>query len=145
MKVALHSAPEGFFKSNPPYTDKDLFRLIREAASWGFKCFQVGPLNNFADIDGKSLRKILARYDIECNVHVGGLYDATKFSVTGDEYTRAQKEIHYGIELSKEIDSPLVSFHPPFFAISTHKTEKLLSKARTRFFTLVKKRVGICT
>ncbi|MGQ9507343.1 MAG: sugar phosphate isomerase/epimerase family protein [Candidatus Bathycorpusculaceae bacterium] len=139
MKVAFHSVPKGFFKSNPPYASTNLSRLIREAAFLGFKCFQVGPLNNFVKIDGGSLKRVLARYGMESSVHVGGLYDATKFATTEEEYGRARKEIRYGIELSKEIGSPLVSFHPPFFSMSALKKRILLSKVRNRFLKLVEK------
>jgi sugar phosphate isomerase/epimerase len=141
MMVALHSAPEGFLKSSPSYASDELFSLIREAAFLGFKCFQVGPLSDFADIDGKRLRRVLDRYDIECNVHIGGLYDAKKFAMTEKEYRRAQKEIHRGIELCSEINSTLVSFHPPFFIAGHPENEALLSKAKTCFLKLVKKEV----
>lgn len=89
------------------------------------------------DIDGKSLKRILARYGMKSSVHVGGIYDATRFATTEEEYGRAQKEIHYGVELSKEIDSTLVSFHPPFFETSNLKKRTLLSKVRSRFLKLV--------
>ncbi|NIO36460.1 TIM barrel protein [Candidatus Bathyarchaeota archaeon] len=141
MIVALHSAPEGFLKSSPPYASSELFSLVREAAFLGFKCFQVGPLSDFVDIDGKRLRRILDRYDMECNVHIGGLYDAKKFAITEEEYERVQKEIHHGIKLCREITSTLVSFHPPFFTTRNLEDKELLSKAKTRFFKLVKKEV----
>jgi len=140
MKVALHSAPDGFFKSKPPHVNNELCRLVRKAASLGFKCFQVGPLSNFVDIDGKRLRSVLDRYDMERNVHIGGLYDAGRLTVT-EEFQRVQKEIHYGIELCREISSDLVSFHSPFFRANVIQGKALLTKARTRFLELVEEEV----
>jgi sugar phosphate isomerase/epimerase len=140
MIVALHAAPNGFFKSRPPYTENELLSLVRKAASLGFKCFQVGPLSDFADIDGKRLRSVLAQYGMKSNVHVGGLYNAEEFAKTGEEYRRAQKEIHRGIELCREIDSKLVSFHPPFFT-KKDVDRKLESRAGARFLELAKKEV----
>lgn len=141
MKVAFHSVPEGFFETNPPYADYELISLIREAASLGFKCFQVGPLSNFAEIDGKRLKAVLDQYSMESNVHVGGLYNAQKFALTEREYRRAQKEIHYGIKLCKEINSSTVSFHRPLLAEKNLKGRVIISNARKRFFELVKKEV----
>jgi hypothetical protein len=94
MGVALHSAPEGFFKSNLPHDSSELFSLIRKASSLSFKCFQLGSLSNFVEIDGKQLKTVLDQYGMEKNVHGGGLYDAEKFAVTEEEYGRAQKEIN---------------------------------------------------
>jgi sugar phosphate isomerase/epimerase len=138
MIVALHTAPNGFFKSKRPHAENELLSLVQKAASLGFTCFQVGPLSDFVDIDGKRLRGVLAQYNMKTNVHVGGLYDAEEFAKTGEEYRRAQKEIHRGIELCREIDSKLVSFHPPFFA-KKDIDKKLVSRARERFLRLVGK------
>jgi sugar phosphate isomerase/epimerase len=138
MIVALHTAPNGFFKSRRPHTENELLSLVRKAASLGFTCFQVGPLSDFVDIDGKRLRRVLAQYGMKTNVHVGGLYDAEEFAKTGEEYRRAQKEIHRGIELCREINSKLVSFHPPFFT-KKDIDKKLVSRARERFLRLVGK------
>lgn len=138
MKVALHSIPEGFFKTPPPHNDDQLFRLIKKASSLGFKYFQVGPFrkDRFSQIDGKHLKPVLDTYGMGRTVHIGGLYDAEKFALTEQEYVRAQKEIDYGIKLCSEIDSSLMSFHPPYkfpFTIN----ESTLSKARERFLELV--------
>ncbi len=141
MKVALHSAPDGFFKSDPPHANSELFMLVRRADSWGFKCFQVGPLNAFANIEAERLRQLLDHYDMERNVHVGGLYDAERFAATEEEYERAQREIHYGVELCRKLSSALVSFHPPFCAAKDFRDKALLSKSRTRFLKLVEKEV----
>ncbi|MEM2935658.1 MAG: hypothetical protein QW231_00580 [Candidatus Bathyarchaeia archaeon] len=141
MMVALHSAPAGFFKSSLPHDSSELFSLIRKAFSLGFKCFQVGPLSNFVEIDGKHLKTVLDQCGMERNAHVGGLYDAEKFALTEEGYRRAQKEIHYGIKLCREIASTLVSFHSPFFTTRELEDKALLSKARTRFLKLVKKEV----
>ena len=137
MKVAFHSVPKGFFKTNPPYDENELFRLIRKASALGFKDFQVGPFrkDRFSQIDGKRLKKVLDKYCMESNVHIGGLYDAEKFALTEEEYRRAQKEIDYGIKLCSEINSSLMSFHPPFTFTTKDKTT--LSKARERFLELV--------
>ena len=85
------------------------------------------------------MRIVLDELGIEKNVHVGGLYDAEKFALTEEECKRAEKEIHYGITLCKEISSTLVSIHPPFFATKNKADKELLSKAKTRFHKLVKK------
>lgn len=138
MKVALHSAPKGFFKSNPPHSSSELCRLVRKAASLSFKCFQVGPLSDFVDIDGKRVRRVLDQCDMERNVHVGGLFDAKKLAVTDEEYERVRDEIHYGIELCREISSSLVSFHPPFFTTKDPENNALSSEARARFLKLVR-------
>jgi len=141
MRVALHSAIEGFFKSKPPYTNTELLRHVRKAASLGFRCYQIGPLWSFPEIDAKELKRTLNRCSLEANVHIGGLYDAEKFAATDSEYERVQKEIHRGIELCEAISSRLVSFHPPFFATQKPKDSRLLSKARIRFSKLVSEQV----
>ena len=127
MKIVLHSAPKDFFKSNPPYTSNELFSLIRKADLLGFKCFQIGPLSDFVDIDGKCLRSLFDHYNMESNVHVGGLYSAEKLAVTKEEYSKVQKEIHHGIELCRKITSKLVSFHPPFFTRKAPENKTFLS------------------
>jgi len=137
MRVALHSAPVGFFKSKPPYPNSELLRLVRKAASLGFKCFQIGPLWTFNKIEAKGLKRALDRYGLEANVHVGGLYDAVKFATTEKEYLRVKNEIHAGIELCRAISSSLVSIHPPFSVTKEFESSTTLSKARTRFFKLV--------
>jgi len=145
MKVALHSAPDGFFKSKPPHSNKELLRLVQKAASLGFKCFQIGPLWSFVDIDAKSLKNTLDHYNIESNVHVGGLYDAQKFATTENEYKRAQKEIRRGIKLCKDISSTSVSFHPPFFMTESSQNKTFLPKARNRFIRLVTEEVNFAS
>ena len=136
MFVALHSAPEGFFKSGPPYDADELLRLVEEASRLGFRCFQIGPITSFGVIDGDRLRTVLDKYGMERNVHVGGLYDAEKFVASEEERNRFQKELHFGIELSRGVSSSLVSFHPPFF--KSKKTDRALSsRAKTLFRKLV--------
>jgi len=78
-------------------------------------------------------------------VHVGGIYDAKKFALTEGEYTRVQKQIHYGITLCEEISSTSVSIHPPFFATEKKVKEELLLKAKTRFLQLVKEEVDFAS
>jgi hypothetical protein len=119
MKIALHGAPEGFFKSTPPHSKTELFRLVQKAASLHFRCFEIGPLWSFAEIDAWSLKTVLDHFEMERSVHVGGLYDAKKFALTEEECNRFQQELHSGIELCEGLSSQLVSFHPPFFSIKT--------------------------
>jgi len=143
MKIALHGAPEGFFKSTPPHSNSELLRLVQKADSLGFKCFEIGPLWSFEEIDAKSLRSVLDGLGMERSVHVGGLYDAMKFALTEKEGNRFQKELHSGIQLCGELSSQLVSFHPPFFTTNSTAPQEseLLSNARTRFLKLVKQEV----
>lgn len=136
MLVALHSSPKGFFKSSPPYNADELFGLVEKAALLGFRCFQIGPTSSFTNIDGDRLRTILDKYGMERNVHVGGLYDAEKFVVSEEERNKAQKDLHRGIELSKEISSSLVSFHPPF-SKSESSGEAFSSRAKMPFLKLI--------
>lgn len=145
MIVGLHSAPKGFFKTSPPYSNNELLRFVRKAASLGFKAVQIGPLRNFVSIEGERLRRVLDGLNMERDVHVGGIYDARKFALTEEEYTRAQKQIHYGITLCKETSSKLVSIHPPFFAARNKVNEELMSNARTRFLELVKEEANFAS
>jgi sugar phosphate isomerase/epimerase len=138
MIVALHSVPQGFFKTDPPYSNDELLRFVRKAASLGFEAIQIGPLRNFVPIEGERLRGVLDRLNMERSVHVGGIYDARKFALAEREYARVQKQIRYGITLCEEISSTLVSIHPPFFATENKVKEELLLKAKTRFLQLVK-------
>jgi sugar phosphate isomerase/epimerase len=135
--VALHSAPEGFFKTALPHSSDDLLRFVQKAVSLGFKAVQIGPLGDFVDVDGEYLRGFLDRLGVDRSVHVGGLYHARKFALTEEEFERARKQIHYGTVLCREIASKLVSIHPPFFATPGETTEELLSEARTRFLRLL--------
>jgi len=136
MIVALHSAPEGFFKSCPTHSHNELCCLIQKSSSWGFKGFQVGPLSNFEKIDGKKLKTVFDCYSMQRNVHVGGFYEAKRLVVTEEEYEKAQKEIRYGIELCKEISSTLVSFHPPLFKIAPENASSFTSCFGDRRFLL---------
>lgn len=145
MIVALHSAPRGFFRTGPPYSNDELLRFVRKASSLSFKAVQISPLN-FVSIESGRLRRVLDGLNMERNVHVGGIYDAEKLALTEEEYARAQKQIHWGITLCKEISSTLVSIHPPLFAARRNKVnEELLSKARTRFLKLVKGEVNFAS
>jgi sugar phosphate isomerase/epimerase len=140
MRVALHSAPEDFFKSSPPYDAAELFDFVEKADRLGFRCLQIGPTSSYSEIDGERLRTVLDKCGMERNVHVGGLYDAKGFAVSEKELLKAQKDLRRGIELSKQLSSFLVSFHPPFFK-SEHWDKGLLSKAKTRFLRLVEEEV----
>ena len=82
---------------------------------------------------------------MERDVHVGGIYDAEKFALTEEEYAKVQKQIRYGIMLSKKISSTLVSVHPPFVATGNKLSEELLLKARTRFLKLLKEEVNFAS
>ncbi|MGC9345468.1 MAG: sugar phosphate isomerase/epimerase family protein [Candidatus Bathyarchaeales archaeon] len=145
MIVALHSAPKGFFKTDPPYGSDELLKFVRKAASLGFKAVQIGPLRKFVSIEGERLRRVLDSLNMERNVHVGGIYNAKKFALTEEEYVTAQKQIHYGITLCKEISSTLVSIHPPLFAARDKVSKELLSKTRTRFLKLLKEEVDLAS
>lgn len=145
MIVALHSAPKGFFKTGPPHSNNELLRFVRKAASLRFKAVQIGPLRNFVSIEGERLRSVLDSLDMKRNVHVGGIYDAKKFALTEGEYTTAQKQMHYGITLCKELSSTLMSIHPPFFGARGRVSKGLLSKARISFLKLVKEEVNFAS
>jgi sugar phosphate isomerase/epimerase len=139
MLVAFHSPPKGFFKSGPPYDANELFGLVEKASNLGFRCFQVGPTSSFTDIDGNRLRNVLDKYGMGRNVHVGGLYNAEEFVFSQEERDRVQRDLHVGIELSREVSSSLVSFHPPFF--KSEKSDLLSSKAKSRFIEMLKEEV----
>lgn len=115
--------------------------LVRKAASLSFKCFEIGPLWRFVRIDAKSLKSVLDHHGMKRSVHVGGRYDAEKLAATEEEYSKVQMEIHYGIELCRELCSPLVSFHPPFFTANGRRNKEVLSKARSRFLRLVNEEI----
>jgi sugar phosphate isomerase/epimerase len=136
MRVALHSAPEHFFKSGPPYEANRLFDLVKMAARLGFRCFQIGPTSSFTNIDGHRLRAVLDEYGMQCNVHVGGLYDAEEYVLSEEEHNKAHRDLHRGIELSRDVASSLVSFHPPFFK-SENSARLPLSRAKNRFLKLI--------
>jgi sugar phosphate isomerase/epimerase len=143
MIVALHGAPKGFFKTEPPRTNDDLARLVKEAASLGFKAFEIGPLEDYVPIEGERLRTLIDSLNMERSVHVGGIFDARRLALEEEEYTDEQRQIRYGIGLCEEVSSTLVSFHPPFFATRDGVTEELVSKARMRFLALVKEEVEL--
>jgi sugar phosphate isomerase/epimerase len=141
MRVGLHSAPEGFSKSSSAYDSVELSRLVEKADRLGFRCFQIGPTSSFAEIDGERLRTVLEKYNMERNVHVGGLYDAESFVASEEELNKAREDLRRGIVLSKQVSSFLVSFHPPFFK-SEHWDKALSSKTKTAFLKLVKEEMG---
>jgi len=145
MIVALHSAPKGFFKTSPPHSNNDLVSFVQKAASLGFKAVQIGPLAEYVPIEGEHLKSVLDSLNMERDVHVGGIYDAEKFALTEQEYAKVQKQIRYGITLSKKIFSTLVSVHPPFFAAGNKLSDELLLKARTRFFKLLKEETKVAS
>jgi sugar phosphate isomerase/epimerase len=136
--VALHSAPQGFFKTDPPHGNDELVELVRKAASLGFKAVEIGPLRDYVTIDSEQLRTVLQELKIERTVHVGEIYDAEKFALTEHEYATAKKRALDGIKLCREISSTLASIHPPFFTTGNKVNNELLSKARTRFLKLMK-------
>jgi len=145
MIVALHTAPRGFFKTNLPHSNDELESFVRKADSLGFKAVQIGPLIDYVCINGARLKKVLDSLNMKRSVHVGGIYDAEKFALTEAEYAKAWKQICYGIKLSKEISSTLVSIHPPFFTEKSKTSEELLVKAQTRFLKLVKEGVDFAS
>lgn len=138
MIVALHSAPKGFFKTGPPHSNNELIEFVRKAASLGFKAVQIGPLRDYVPIESKRLRIVLHSLQIERNVHGGEIYDAERFALAEQEYVAAKKQMRYGIRLCREISSTLMSIHPPFFMARNEVDNEILSKAKTRFFRLVK-------
>jgi sugar phosphate isomerase/epimerase len=145
MIVALHSAPKGFFKTSPPYTNDELVQFVQKAAHLGFKAIQIGPLNDYETIKSERLRKVLDSLNVERNVHVGGLFDAHRFALTDEEYTAEKKQIHYGIKLCMDISSAVVSVHPPFFSTVGKVREEVLSEARKRFLKLMEEEVGFAS
>jgi sugar phosphate isomerase/epimerase len=141
MIVALHEAPTGFFKTDPPHDNCELLRLVRKAASLGFRAIEMGPLADYASINGERLREVLDELDIKRNVHVGGLFNATKFALTEEEYSRMEEQIRSGMELCSQVDSTSMSIHPPYFPVGNEPTGDVLSMARRRFLKLLKEEV----
>ena len=131
MRVALHIPPA--------CSNEQLARSVQRAASLDFKAVQISPLSLTVPIESERLRRILETNHLEISVHIGGIWDARKFAFSEEECAKTRKQIHYGIELCTEISSKLVSFHPPLFAINDTVNEKLLLKAKTRFYSLVEK------
>ncbi len=138
MIVAFHSVPRDFLRTKPPYGNRELQRLVQKAVSMGFKGFQVGPLWKFQRVNGERLKNLLDKFEMERNVHLGGLYDVAKLSRKGDEYSKILRELRYGILLCQQISSSLMSFHPPFSS-KTHLDEETLRKARNLFLELTEK------
>jgi len=136
--VALHSAPKDLFKRKPPYGNRELRKLVQNAFSLEFKGFQVGPRWRFQRVNGALLKNLLDRFEMERNVHVGGLYDAEELSRKGEEYSKILRELRYGVLLCQQISSNLTSFHPPFF-MKPNLDEETLRKARSLFLELTDK------
>jgi sugar phosphate isomerase/epimerase len=141
MIVALHSAPQGFCRTKLPHGNDELEGFVRKAASMGFRAVQIGPLADFAPIEGKRLRRLLDELGMERNVHVGGLYDAGRLAFEQEEYDAMRKQIRRGIMLCRELSSTLVSVHPPFFGPKAKPSEEATSEAKTRFAELLKDNV----
>jgi sugar phosphate isomerase/epimerase len=141
MIVALHEAPRGFFKTDPPYDSDGLLRFVRKTASLGFKAIEIGPLTDYSSIDGERLRRLLDKLNMKRSVHVGGLFDASKFASTEEEYGRMKRQIRRGTMLCDEIHSSLLSIHPPFFEGTCEPGEEFSKAAKARFFKLVKREI----
>jgi sugar phosphate isomerase/epimerase len=137
MIVALHGAPKGFFKTSPPHGNYELLGLMRKSAVLGFRAIEVGPLVDYAQIDGKGLKEVLDELRMRRSVHVGGLFDASKFASSEEEYDRMKQQMCRGVTLGSEIAANLVSVHPPFFSTEDQSAELRL-KARKRFLGLLK-------
>lgn len=138
MIVALHSAPKDLFKSKPPYGNRELRKLVQKAFSMKFKGFQVGIRWRFQRVNGALLKNLLDRFEMERNVHVGGLYDAEELSRKGEEYSKISRELRYGVLLCQRISSNLMSFHSPF-SMKPNLDEETLCKARNLFLELTEK------
>jgi sugar phosphate isomerase/epimerase len=115
MIVALHGAPKRFFRTGPPHNNDELLRLVRKSAVLGFRAIEVGPLADYAQVDGKRLKEVLDELRMKRSVHVGGLFDASKFASSEEEYDRTKQQMRRGVTLGSEIGANLVSVHPPFF------------------------------
>ena len=101
--------PEGLFKSTPSYDANEVFNLVERASHLGFRCFQIDPTSSFTDLEGNRLRNVLDKYGMESNVHIGGLYDAEKFVISQEERNKFQRDLHFGIKLSREASSSCVT------------------------------------
>jgi len=137
MIVALHGASKGFFKTGPPYDKTELLRLVRKTAALGFRAIEVGPLADYAPIDGGVLKEVLDELGMRRSVHVGGLFDASKFASSEEEYDGMMRQVRRGVTLGSEIGATLVSVHPPFFSMGD-ESPTLLLNARGRFLRLLK-------
>lgn len=140
MIVALHEAPKGFFKTSPPHGNDELLRLVRKTAVLGFRALEVGPLADYASINGGLLKQVLDELDMRRSMHVGGLFDASKFASSEAEYNRMIQQVRRGVTLGSEIGATLVSVHPPFFSMGDESAELWL-EARARFLRLLKEQV----
>lgn len=143
MLVAFHSPPKGFFTSGPPYDANELLSLVKKASLLGFRHFQIGPTSSYSNIDSKRLKNILGKYGMGCNVHVGGLYDAQRFALSGQERKKVQRDLHVAIDLAREVSSSLVSFHPPFF--KSAKSDTPLARVTSRFLEILNEEVDHAT
>jgi sugar phosphate isomerase/epimerase len=132
MIVSFHSVPQDVLSAKPPFRENDLYRLVRKAASLGFKAFQIGPLSNFPNYNVKKLRQLLDEFALERNVHLGGVYDAHAFYFGSETYQRALTDVEKGIKLCRGIASDLLAFHPPFFERQFASNERriIVSKAK---------------
>ena len=137
MIVALHGAPKGFFETGPPHGNNELLRLVRKTAALGFRAVEAGPLADYASIDSGLLKEVLDELDMRRNVHVGGLFDASKFASSEEEFDRMVQQVRRGIRLGSDIGATLVSVHPPFFSMGDESAELWLG-ARARFLRLLK-------
>jgi sugar phosphate isomerase/epimerase len=115
MIIALHEAPKDFFKTNPPHGNDDLLRLVRKTATLGFRAIEVGPLVDYAPIDGGLLKDAIDELDMRRSVHVGGLFDASKFASSEEEYGRMMQQVRRGVMLGSEIGATWVRFIRLFF------------------------------
>lgn len=143
MIVALHGAPKGFLGTEPPYSNDELLKLIRKTASLGFRAMEIGPLASYVPMESRRVRTVLDGLNLERSIHVGGYFDAAKFALTEEEYRRVELQLLLGVKLSDEIGSATVSIHPPYFTAGNHISQKLLSRARSRFLQLLKKQVEL--
>ncbi len=141
MIVGLDLGSKDFFESGPPYSNAELLKAVRRACSLGFDAVQIGALNNFEPIEAEWLSTVLDSLHVERNVHVGGLWDAERFSSTQTEYVQVRREMRYGVMLCREIRSTLVSIHPPFSMTGSTISEELRSRAKTRFLELLSEEV----
>jgi len=141
MIISFHSMPEGILLGKPPFGENDLYRLVREAASLGFKAFQIGPLENFPNYDVKRLRRLLDELGLERNVHLGGVYDAQAFSFGSKTYQKALDDVGKGVKLCLDIGSNLLAFHPPFFSgqVVSGERKVVVSKAKDGLRQLIHK------
>jgi sugar phosphate isomerase/epimerase len=103
----------------------------------GFRAIEVGPLADYASIDGERLKEILDELGMRRSVHVGGLFDASKFASSEEEYDRMRQQMRRGVTLGNKIGASLVSVHPPFFSTG-HQSAELRLKARKRFLRMLK-------